>query len=79
MSGLLAFGFRRYSLLEVQLEQEYYYQPILQRLILRKTLVYPVLSGVNWRRAEKGADRTIQCLCYLMAASFDLVPVAVGL
>lgn len=64
MSGLLAFGLGAHGLLEVQLEQECYYQDILQGLLLSKTVMFPVLSGLNWWMAERGAGRTNQCLLH---------------
>lgn len=64
MSGLLAFGLGGHGLLEVQLKQERYRQDILQGLLLSNTVMFPVLSGLNWQMAERGADRTRQCLLH---------------
>lgn len=64
MSGLLVFGLGGHGLLEVQLKQECYYQDILQGLLLSKTVVFPVFSGLNWQMAERGTSRTSQYLLH---------------
>lgn len=71
MSELLAFGLGGRGLLEVQLKQECYCQDILQGLLLSKTVVFPVLSGLNWQMAEKGAGRTSQCLLHNLGSQLS--------
>ena len=76
---MLVLGLCDHVLLLVRAELQCYYQPVLQGQLLRKTVMFPVLSGLNWRRAERGADRTSQRLRDLMAASSDPVPEALSL
>lgn len=74
MSGLLAFGLQGHPwFTSASAQTRMLLSTYFTGTSSEKNCYVPDLSGLNWRREERSAEGTRQCLYDLMAARSDLV------